>query len=236
MCPSIISRKQKKSVKSRKIRVEKKFAIISCHYKVPAITIFALLPPQSNLRPVEPALVSTKFQHSAALSRARVYLWYRWHLAAMADNNGSSLDSPNFFEGVEKLLEIWFAPSPSADLRKIPRWDDGMIGWKNYWVWENRLFFCCVLWMCCWPLQLELSIFRAPETATRVCADEPWKRLSARLEWCVNDIDYFCCAKRISCERRNFRNIMQCLCASSCVFHFFFRRLYNYAFIDSACV
>lgn len=30
----------------------------------------------------------------------------------------------HFFEGVEKLLEIWFAPNPknkNADLRKIPR-------------------------------------------------------------------------------------------------------------------
>lgn len=26
-----------------------------------------------------------------------------------------------FFEGVEKLLEIWFAPKKDADLRKIPR-------------------------------------------------------------------------------------------------------------------
>lgn len=32
----------------------------------------------------------------------------------------------HFFEGVEKLLEIWFAPNQSnkgADLRKIPRLD-----------------------------------------------------------------------------------------------------------------
>lgn len=27
----------------------------------------------------------------------------------------------HFFEGVEKLLEIWFVPSQNADLRKIPR-------------------------------------------------------------------------------------------------------------------
>lgn len=29
--------------------------------------------------------------------------------------------NPNFFEGCEKLLEIWFAPVVDADLRKIPR-------------------------------------------------------------------------------------------------------------------
>lgn len=36
-------------------------------------------------------------------------------------SNGSSDESLHFFEGVEKLLEIWFEPSPNADLRKIPR-------------------------------------------------------------------------------------------------------------------
>lgn len=40
----------------------------------------------------------------------------------MADNNLLNNINPNFFEGVEKLLEIWFAPAPSADLRKIPRY------------------------------------------------------------------------------------------------------------------
>lgn len=46
----------------------------------------------------------------------------------MAENeNISNLNINNplhFFEGVEKLLEIWFAPSETnknADLRKIPR-------------------------------------------------------------------------------------------------------------------
>lgn len=39
----------------------------------------------------------------------------------MAENNLLSNVNPSFFEGVEKLLEIWFAPNPNADLRKIPR-------------------------------------------------------------------------------------------------------------------
>lgn len=34
--------------------------------------------------------------------------------------NNSDQDVP-FFEGVEKLLEIWFVPTKNADLRKIPR-------------------------------------------------------------------------------------------------------------------
>jgi S-adenosylmethionine decarboxylase len=41
----------------------------------------------------------------------------------MAENEDLS-NSLHYFEGVEKLLEIWFAPNPSnknADLRKIPR-------------------------------------------------------------------------------------------------------------------
>lgn len=40
----------------------------------------------------------------------------------MAENE--SISNPQYFEGVEKLLEIWFTPNPSnknADLRKIPR-------------------------------------------------------------------------------------------------------------------
>ncbi|KAG5676295.1 hypothetical protein PVAND_006142 [Polypedilum vanderplanki] len=43
----------------------------------------------------------------------------------MANNNLLDNINPNFFEGVEKLLEIWFAPNANADLRKIPRshWD-----------------------------------------------------------------------------------------------------------------
>ncbi|CRK86484.1 CLUMA_CG000075, isoform B [Clunio marinus] len=43
----------------------------------------------------------------------------------MAENNLLNIINPNFFEGVEKLLEIWFAPKANADLRKIPRthWD-----------------------------------------------------------------------------------------------------------------
>jgi hypothetical protein len=40
----------------------------------------------------------------------------------MADNDLLNNINPNFFEGVEKLLEIWFAPKPNADLRKIPRY------------------------------------------------------------------------------------------------------------------
>lgn len=39
----------------------------------------------------------------------------------MAENLLNNIN-PNFFEGVEKLLEIWFAPSANADLRKIPRY------------------------------------------------------------------------------------------------------------------
>lgn len=42
----------------------------------------------------------------------------------MAENENINTNNMHFFEGVEKLLEIWFAPSPankSADLRKIPR-------------------------------------------------------------------------------------------------------------------
>lgn len=41
----------------------------------------------------------------------------------MAENE--SISNPQYFEGVEKLLEIWFTPNPSsknADLRKIPRY------------------------------------------------------------------------------------------------------------------
>lgn len=45
----------------------------------------------------------------------------------MAENENISSSDMHFFEGVEKLLEIWFAPpnQKSADLRKIPRsmWD-----------------------------------------------------------------------------------------------------------------
>ncbi|KAG4074945.1 hypothetical protein HA402_009370 [Bradysia odoriphaga] len=45
----------------------------------------------------------------------------------MAENENISSSDMHFFEGVEKLLEIWFAPTnqKSADLRKIPRsmWD-----------------------------------------------------------------------------------------------------------------
>lgn len=40
----------------------------------------------------------------------------------MAENE--TISNPHFFEGVEKLLEIWFTPNPlnkNADLRKIPR-------------------------------------------------------------------------------------------------------------------
>lgn len=40
----------------------------------------------------------------------------------MAENE--NISNPHFFEGVEKLLEIWFTPNPlnkNADLRKIPR-------------------------------------------------------------------------------------------------------------------
>lgn len=42
---------------------------------------------------------------------------------AMAENE--NINNLHFFEGVEKLLEIWFAPNQSnknADLRKIPRY------------------------------------------------------------------------------------------------------------------
>lgn len=39
----------------------------------------------------------------------------------MADTTLINSINPSFFEGVEKLLEIWFAPNPNADLRKIPR-------------------------------------------------------------------------------------------------------------------
>ncbi|XP_052865984.1 S-adenosylmethionine decarboxylase proenzyme isoform X2 [Anopheles cruzii] len=45
-----------------------------------------------------------------------------------SSSNGGSREDIHFFEGVEKLLEIWFEPNPAnkgADLRKIPRpmWD-----------------------------------------------------------------------------------------------------------------
>lgn len=40
--------------------------------------------------------------------------------AADASNNDASADL-HFFEGVEKLLEIWFEPSKNADMRKVPR-------------------------------------------------------------------------------------------------------------------
>jgi S-adenosylmethionine decarboxylase len=47
---------------------------------------------------------------------------------AESENIGGNDCNDHFFEGVEKLLEIWFAPNPknkNADLRKIPRplWD-----------------------------------------------------------------------------------------------------------------
>uniref|UniRef100_A0A182PAR9 Uncharacterized protein n=1 Tax=Anopheles epiroticus TaxID=199890 RepID=A0A182PAR9_9DIPT len=41
-----------------------------------------------------------------------------------SSSNSSSREDMHFFEGVEKLLEIWFEPSTAcknADLRKIPR-------------------------------------------------------------------------------------------------------------------
>lgn len=41
----------------------------------------------------------------------------------MAEDNLLNNINPNFFEGVEKLLEIWFAAKPGADLRKIPRYN-----------------------------------------------------------------------------------------------------------------
>uniref|UniRef100_T1DED1 S-adenosylmethionine decarboxylase proenzyme n=1 Tax=Psorophora albipes TaxID=869069 RepID=T1DED1_9DIPT len=49
-------------------------------------------------------------------------------LSSSNSSSSSSREDMHFFEGVEKLLEIWFAPNPSnknADLRKIPRpmWD-----------------------------------------------------------------------------------------------------------------
>lgn len=43
-------------------------------------------------------------------------------IETMAENE--NISNPHFFEGVEKLLEIWFTPNPlnkNADLRKIPR-------------------------------------------------------------------------------------------------------------------
>lgn len=43
---------------------------------------------------------------------------------AESENIGGNDCNDHFFEGVEKLLEIWFAPNPknkNADLRKIPR-------------------------------------------------------------------------------------------------------------------
>lgn len=43
--------------------------------------------------------------------------------------------NPNFFEGVEKLLEIWFEPSANADLRKIPRYI------KLHYKSKEKLFF-----------------------------------------------------------------------------------------------
>lgn len=42
---------------------------------------------------------------------------------AESENIGGNAGD-HFFEGVEKLLEIWFKPNPknkNADLRKIPR-------------------------------------------------------------------------------------------------------------------
>ena len=45
------------------------------------------------------------------------------NIFAMAENE--NINNLHFFEGVEKLLEIWFAPNQSnknADLRKIPRY------------------------------------------------------------------------------------------------------------------
>lgn len=33
----------------------------------------------------------------------------------------SSVNNDQFFEGVEKLIEIWFTPEKNADLRKINR-------------------------------------------------------------------------------------------------------------------
>ncbi|XP_062534525.1 S-adenosylmethionine decarboxylase proenzyme-like isoform X1 [Armigeres subalbatus] len=49
-------------------------------------------------------------------------------LSNSLSSSSSSSEDMHFFEGVEKLLEIWFEPNPSnknADLRKIPRamWD-----------------------------------------------------------------------------------------------------------------
>ncbi|XP_028167379.1 S-adenosylmethionine decarboxylase proenzyme [Ostrinia nubilalis] len=36
-------------------------------------------------------------------------------------SNASENNSDQFFEGVEKLIEIWFTPAKNADLRRIPR-------------------------------------------------------------------------------------------------------------------
>lgn len=66
----------------------------------------------------------------------------------MAENENINM---HFFEGVEKLLEIWFAPNQlnnNADLRKIPRLVNShikfmrikMISFKKP---QNRFYFFC---------------------------------------------------------------------------------------------
>lgn len=41
--------------------------------------------------------------------------------AATSDSGNDAAADVHFFEGVEKLLEIWFEPSKNADMRKVPR-------------------------------------------------------------------------------------------------------------------
>lgn len=43
------------------------------------------------------------------------------NIANVDGDLGDKGDEKHFFEGVEKLLEIWFEPRKDADLRKVPR-------------------------------------------------------------------------------------------------------------------
>lgn len=70
-----------------------------------------------------------------------------------------NINNVHFFEGVEKLLEIWFTPNDTnknADLRKIPRWVVQLLQqqpkpisfefWCEIFRIPNAIRGCCDMW------------------------------------------------------------------------------------------
>lgn len=53
-----------------------------------------------------------------------LHLKHKINKSIMAETEiiSNSENNDQFFEGVEKLIEIWFTPAKNADLRKITRW------------------------------------------------------------------------------------------------------------------